>query len=59
MRLLPIAAVILQLAGIVIIGTGIGIELATGAHIGVLLITIGSVTVAAGGVMYGKFMRRK
>ena len=59
MKLLPIAAVILELAGIVIIGIGIGIELVAKAHVGVLLITIGSVTVAAGGVMYGKFMRRK
>ena len=53
-RLIPL---ILELAGIAIIGVGIGIELAARADIGYLLITIGSLLVAAGGVIWGKFMR--
>jgi len=53
-RLLPIS---LELAGIVGIGVGVGIELATGAEIGYLAITMGSLLVAAGGVIWAKFMR--
>jgi len=53
-RLIPLT---LELAGIAAIGVGIGIELAARANIGYLLITIGSLLVASGGVIWGKFMR--
>jgi len=53
MTLLPIG---LEMAGIIIIGIGIGIEIKARAHIGFVLITIGSVIVAAGGIIWGKFM---
>ncbi len=52
--LLPVA---LEVAGIATIGAGIGVEVAAHANIGYLLITIGSLLVAAGGVIWGKFMR--
>lgn len=55
MKLIPIT---LELVGITAIGTGIGIELATGAEIGYAVITMGSVLVAIGGVIWGKFLRR-
>ncbi len=54
-RLIPI---VLELAGIAIVGLGIGVEVATHASTGDLVITTGSLLVAAGGVIWGKFMRR-
>lgn len=56
MRVIPIA---LELVGIAAIGTGIGVELVTGADIGMVVITIGSCLVAVGGIIWGKFMRRQ
>lgn len=53
-KLLPIT---LELIGIATIGGGIGIELAMGADIGFILITAGSLLVATGGVIWGKFVR--
>ena len=53
-----LAAVILELFGIAVIGCGIGVELMMGAHIGLAVITIGSCFVAIGGVIWGKFIRR-
>ena len=49
----------LELIGIAVVGSGIGIEVAMRADIGYLLITIGSVIVAGGGIVWGKFMRSK
>ena len=54
-----ITAVALELFGIAVIGCGIGIELMMGAHIGLTVITVGSCLVAIGGVIWGKFMRRR
>lgn len=54
MKAIPIA---LELIGIITVSVGIGVELMTGAHIGVVVITIGSCLVATGGVIWGKFMR--
>ena len=56
MKLLPI---ILELVGISTIGTGIGIELVLHADIGLIIITVGSVLVATGGIIWGKFMRNR
>ena len=54
LRLMP---VVLELAGIATVGAGIGVELAAQANMGYLVITIGSLLVATGGVIWGKFMR--
>lgn len=54
MKAIPIA---LELIGIATIGAGIGVELVMGAHIGLVVITIGSCLLAVGGVIWGKFMR--
>ena len=54
LRLLP---VVLELVGIATVGMGIGVELVAHANIGYLAITIGSLLVATGGVIWGKFMR--
>lgn len=51
-------AVGLETLGIGIIGAGIGVELALGADLGYALVTGGSLLVAAGGVLFGKFLRR-
>ncbi len=50
--ILPIA---IELIGIATIGTGIGIELATHAELGWVVVTGGSCLVAIGGVIWGKF----
>ena len=55
MKLIPI---VLELAGIAFIGTGIGIEITMHAHIGLITITTGSFLVATGGVIWGKFIKR-
>ena len=47
--------VLIELTGIAAIGVGIGIELATHADIGWLVVTVGSCVVAIGGVIWGKF----
>ncbi len=53
-KLIPIT---IELVGVAAIGTGIGVELATHAEIGWVLVTTGSCLVAIGGVIWGKFMR--
>ena len=53
-KLLPI---VLELIGVSTIGCGIGIELATGAEIGYVIITTGSLLVAAGGIVWAKFIK--
>ena len=55
-KLLPIG---LELIGIAVIGSGIGLEIALGGSIYLIMITTGSCMVAAGGVIWGKFMRIK
>jgi uncharacterized membrane protein YfcA len=53
-KLLPIS---LEVAGIAAIGVGIGVELASHADIGWVVVTTGSCLVAIGSVIWGKFMR--
>ena len=53
-KLFPI---ILELIGIIAISSGIGIEIATMADIGYVLITAGSVFIATGAIIWGKFMK--
>ncbi len=55
--MLKLFPIILELAGIAAIGVGIGIELSFHADIGHVVITAGSLLVATGGVIWGKFMR--
>ncbi|AQY72700.1 hypothetical protein B1772_01110 [Dehalococcoides mccartyi] len=52
-KILPI---LIELTGIAAIGSGIGIELATHADIGWVVVTSGSCMVAIGGVIWGKFI---
>lgn len=56
---MKILAIIVEIVGIAMVGTGIGVELIAGAHIGMIIITIGSCLVAAGGVIWGKFLRKE
>ncbi len=53
-KLLPVT---LEIVGVAAIGVGIGIEMATHANIGWVVVTTGSCLVAIGGVIWGKFMR--
>ena len=52
-----LVAIIIELVGIGTIGTGIGLELAQGGDVYLVVITIGSVLVASGGVIWGKFIK--
>ncbi len=54
-KILPIA---LELFGIAIVGAGIGIEYVYEADWGFISITSGSLLIAMGGVIWGKFMRK-
>lgn len=53
-RILPVS---LELIGIVAISSGIGIELASKAEIGYVIITVGSLFVATGAIIWGKFIK--
>ena len=52
-----LTAIVIELIGIATIGTGIGLELALGGEIYLVVITVGSCLVAVGGVIWGKFIR--
>ncbi|KKL84153.1 hypothetical protein LCGC14_1967590 [marine sediment metagenome] len=54
-KLLP---VVLELFGIAVVGAGIGIEFVYEADWGFVAITSGSLFIAMGGVIWGKFVRR-
>lgn len=53
-KILPL---LIELTGIATIGVGVGVELATHADIGWVVVTIGSCVVAIGGVIWGKFTK--
>jgi len=53
-KLVPI---LIELVGISTVGVGIGLEMAQGGSIYLIMITTGSCIVAAGGIIWGKFMR--
>ncbi len=55
-KLIPIT---IELIGIASIGAGIGVELATHADIGWAIVSSGSCLVAIGGVIWGKFVKRR
>jgi len=50
-------ATAIELIGIAACGMGVGIELAMQADVGYMLITGGSVLIATGGVLFGKFAK--
>jgi len=45
---------IIQLIGLIVIGVGVGIELAYRAHAGLIIITVGSVCFAVGTKLKGR-----
>jgi len=49
--------VLLEVVGISVVSAGIGVEIATHAHMGFLIITTGSLVVATGATIYAKFIR--
>ena len=51
--------VLLWIAGMCIVFAGIAVEVAMGGDIGFVLITVGSVIVAGGCVLYAQMVRRK
>jgi hypothetical protein len=55
---MKLLAITLEIADIAAIGTGIGVELVIGAEIGLVAITVGSLLVATGGIIWGKFIRQ-
>ena len=55
---MKMVSIILELTGISVIGAGIGVEIITGAHLGLVVITAGSCLMAIGGVIWGKFFHK-
>ena len=53
-HLIPIT---IELIGISVVGIGIGLEVALGGPVYLVMITAGSLLIAAGAVIWGKFMR--
>jgi len=54
-----IVAVLIELIGIAVTGTGIGLEIAQGGEVYLVMITAGSCLVALGGILFGKFFKMK
>ena len=54
---MKLLAITLEIIGIASIGAGIGVELAIGADIGFVAITIGSLLVAFGGMILARWRR--
>ena len=52
-RLIP---VLIELIGISAVGIGIGLEITIGGQLYLVMITIGSLLIAMGGVIWGKFI---
>lgn len=57
-RNLFMISVIIEVVGIAALGCGIGVELTLGADLGYILISIGALIVAGGGLLFAKFVRR-
>ena len=47
--------ILTEVAGIIVTSAGIGYEIAYHAELGFILISLGSVFIAAGGLMFSKF----
>jgi hypothetical protein len=54
-HLIPI---VIELVGISTVGMGIGLEIAFGGQAYLVMITAGSLLIATGGVIWGKFLRQ-
>ena len=54
---MKLTAILVEILGISVVATGIGIELAYGGAIHLIVITVGSCLVAIGGIIWGKFIR--
>jgi hypothetical protein len=54
-----IISVIVEVVGIAALGLGIGVELTLGADLGYILISVGALVVAGGGLLFAKFVRRE
>ena len=54
-KLIPIT---LEILGLIGVSAGLGVELAAHADIGYAIFSVGSILVVAGGIIWGKFMRR-
>ena len=57
MRKKHLIPIVIELVGISAVGVGIGLEIAFGGQAYLVVITIGSLFIATGGVIWGKFMR--
>jgi hypothetical protein len=53
-HLIPI---VIELVGISLVSIGIGLEIAFGGQAYLVIITAGSLLIASGGIIWGKFMR--
>ena len=53
-HLIPI---IIELVGISVVGVGIGLEIAIGGPTFLVMITAGSLLIATGGIIWGKFIK--
>ncbi|MFQ6075618.1 MAG: hypothetical protein ACE5Z5_05735 [Candidatus Bathyarchaeia archaeon] len=49
----------LELSGIFVVLIGVAVEISTGAPIGYNLISVGSLLIAAGSLIWGKLMRKR
>jgi len=52
-----IVALCIEILGLSTLGVGIGVELATGAHIGYVIMSGGAFFLAGGGLYYAKIVR--
>jgi hypothetical protein len=52
-----IVPILIELIGIITVSTGIGLEIALGGATYLVMITAGSLLIATGGVIWGKFMK--
>jgi len=49
----------IEMVGVLLIVIGVAVEIASGADIGHILITIGSLTVAVGSIIWAKILRHR
>jgi hypothetical protein len=56
---MQLVAILIEIIGIAVVATGIGLEMAIGGSTYLVIITIGSLLVASGGIVWGKFIRGK
>jgi len=54
-----LAAILIEIIGIATTATAIGMELAYGGEIHLVVATAGSLMVAAGGILFGKFFKMR